>query len=143
MTVNGFLSTGGDNFGAFVGGINKAEAGLTDLQAMVNFMAEFANTDEGDPPLPVPTKQNGVHVVFPAGAPAPDAAGEHVTFAVSGWSVSNAADPKDTDVVVKLGAGNPGTFPLDNTIQAACLASTAPAPQPLTSWCRNPRLPVR
>ncbi len=118
VTVNGFLSTGGDNFTAFVGGANKAEAGLTDLQAMVNYMAEFANTDEGDPPLPVPTKQNGVHVNFPAGAPASYDAGQHVTFDVSGWSFSNAADPKDTDVVVKLGAATLGTFPLNNTIQA-------------------------
>ncbi len=48
VTVNSFLSTGGDNFGAFAGGVNKAEAGLTDLQAMVNYMDEFANTGEGD-----------------------------------------------------------------------------------------------
>ena len=70
VTVNSFLSTGGDNFTSFAGGVNKAEAGLTDLQAMVNYLDEFANTGEGDPPLPVPTKQNGVHVNFPAAAPA-------------------------------------------------------------------------
>ena len=35
---------------------NKAEAGLTDLQAMVDYMAEFANTGAGDDPLPVPTR---------------------------------------------------------------------------------------
>ena len=34
---------------------------------MVDYMEEFANTGAGDPPLPVPTKQNGVHVNFPAG----------------------------------------------------------------------------
>ncbi len=119
VTVNGFLATGGDNFGAFAGGLNKAEAGLTDLQAMVNYMDEFANTGEGDAPLPAPTKQNGVHVVFPAGAPASYASGDHVTFDVSGWSFSNAADPLDTEVVVKLGATTLGTFPLNNAIQAA------------------------
>ena len=42
---------------------------MTDLQAMVNYIDEFANTGEGDAPLPVPTKQNGVHVAFPAGRP--------------------------------------------------------------------------
>jgi 5'-nucleotidase len=47
VTVNGFLATGGDNFGAFAGGTNKAEAGLTDLQAMVNYFDEFANTGAG------------------------------------------------------------------------------------------------
>ena len=35
---------------------------------MVNYFDEFANTGEGDPPLPVPSKQNGVHVNFPRGA---------------------------------------------------------------------------
>ena len=119
VTVNGFLATGGDNFGAFALGTNKVEAGLTDLQAMVNYFDEFANTGEGDPPLPVPTKQNGVHVNFPPAAPAAYNAGDHVTFDVSGWSYSNAGDIKDTDVVVKVGATTLGTFPLDNTIQAA------------------------
>ena len=59
---------------------------MTDLQAMVDYMDEFANTGEGDQPLPVPTKQNGVHVVFPAGAPATYKPGDRVTFNVSGWS---------------------------------------------------------
>lgn len=119
VTVNGFLATGGDNFGAFAGGANKAEAGLTDLQAMVNFMDEFANTGEGDAPLPVPTEQNGVHVDFPPAAPATYAPGDTVAFDVSGWSFSTAGDAKDTEVVVKLGATTLGTFPLDNTIQSA------------------------
>lgn len=119
VTVNGFLATGGDNFAAFAGGANKAEAGLTDLQAMVNYMDEFANVDEGDDPLPVPTAQNGVHVNFPPAAPATYEAGDTVAFDVSGWSFSNADDVKDTEVVVKLGSTTLGTFPLDNTIQAA------------------------
>ena len=119
VTVNSFLSTGGDNFGAFALGVNKAEAGLTDLQAMVNYFDEFANVGEGDAPLPVPTEQNGVHVNFPPAAPSAYAPGGQVTFDVSGWSFSNADDIKDTDVVVTLGATTLGTFPLDNTIQAA------------------------
>lgn len=119
VTVNSFLATGGDNFTAFAGGANKAEAGLTDLQAMVNYMDEFANTGEGDDPLPVPTEQNGVHVSFPPAAPASYAPGDTVAFDVSGWSFSTAGDAKDTDVVVKLGATTLGTFPLDNTIQAS------------------------
>ena len=68
--MNSFLATGGDNFTALNGGTGKQDTGQTDLQAMVDYMAEFANTGEGDDPLPVPTKQNGVGVAFPAGAPA-------------------------------------------------------------------------
>ncbi|HCB06553.1 MAG TPA: hypothetical protein DEQ43_20315 [Nocardioides bacterium] len=119
VTVNSFLSTGGDNFTSFAGGTNKAEAGLTDLQAMVNYLDEFANTGAGDPPLPVPTKQNGVHVNFPAGAPASYQPGDHVVFDVSGWSFSNATDPLDGQVAVDLDGAPLGTFTLDNTIQAA------------------------
>ena len=44
MTVNSFLATGGDNFVAFAGGTGKQDTGKTDLQAMVDYMAEFANT---------------------------------------------------------------------------------------------------
>ena len=60
-----------------------------------------------------------MHVNFPSAAPAVYAPGDDVTFDVSGWSFSNADDIKDTEVVVKLGATTLGTFPLDNTIQAA------------------------
>ena len=50
VTVNSFLAAGGDNFGAFARGANKQDTGQTDLQGMVNYLAEFANTGEGDDP---------------------------------------------------------------------------------------------
>ena len=117
VTVNSFLATGGDNFTSFAGGTNKAEAGLTDLQAMVNYLDEFANSAEGDPPLAVPSAQNGVHVNFPGAAPASYPSGSHVTFDVSGWSFTSP--PVDANLLVKLGAATLGTFPVDNTVQAA------------------------
>ena len=49
-------------------------------------------------------KQNGVNFTFPAGAPAGYAPGDHVVFSVSGWSMTNALDTKDTAVTVKVGA---------------------------------------
>ena len=52
----------------FAGGTNKQDTGKTDLQAMVDYMAEFANTGDGDPPLPVDYTQRAVGVKFPAGA---------------------------------------------------------------------------
>ena len=69
MTVNSFLASGGDNFTALAGGTNKQDTGKTDLQAMVDYMAEFANTVPATPPLPVDYAQRAVGVAFPAGAP--------------------------------------------------------------------------
>ena len=40
MTVNSFLAAGGDNFAAFATGTNKKDTGQTDLQAMVDYMAD-------------------------------------------------------------------------------------------------------
>jgi 5'-nucleotidase len=119
VTVNSFLATGGDNFFELNNGVGKQDTGQTDLEAMVDYLAEFANTGEGDAPLPVPTKQNGVGVAFPAGAPAGYGPGDHVTFSVSGWSFTSPSDPRDTAVDVKLGAVTLGSFPLDNTAPSA------------------------
>jgi 5'-nucleotidase len=119
VTVNSFLATGGDNFFELNNGAGKQDTGKTDLQGMVEYMAEFANTAEGDSPLPVPTKQNGVGVAFPVGAPAAYDPGQHVTFDVSGWSFTSPSDPRDTQVVVKSGATTLGTFPLNNTAPSA------------------------
>ena len=78
MTVNSFLASGGDNFAAFAGGTSKQDTGQTDLQAMVDYMDEFANTGEGDAPLPVRLQpERSVGVDFPAGAPATYAPGSH------------------------------------------------------------------
>ena len=46
-------------------GTNKQDTGKTDLQAMVEYMAEFANTGAGDPPLPVDYSQRAVGVRVP------------------------------------------------------------------------------
>ena len=75
VTVNSFLAAGGDNFTALAGGTNKQDTGMTDLEAMVDYMAEFANASEGDDPLPVDYEQHAVGVKFPAGAPASYSAG--------------------------------------------------------------------
>jgi len=119
VTVNSFLASGGDNFTAFNTGTNKRDTGKVDLQAMVDYLKEFADTDQGDEPLPVDYGQRAVGVSFPAGAPASYLPGEHVTFDVSSWSFTGAADTKDTEVVVKLGDTVLGTAPLDNTVQSA------------------------
>ena len=89
VTVNSFLATGGDNFPALAGGTNKQDTGMTDLQAMVDYMAEFANVGAGDAPLPVDYSQRAVGVRFPGGAPASYHAGDHVPFDLTSWTMSN------------------------------------------------------
>ena len=117
VTVNSFLATGGDNFFALAGGTNKQDTGMTDLQAMVEYMAEFANTGAGDPPLPVDASQRAVGVKFPGGAPAASyAPGAHVLFNLTSLAMATAPDPKDATVNVSLGGSSLGTFPVNNTI---------------------------
>ncbi len=109
VTVNSFLASGGDNFGAFATGTSKRDTGKTDLQGMVDYMA--AHT-----PLAVDYTQRAVGVHFPSGAPAEYRPGDTVAFALSSLAFSTAADTKDSSVTVKLGDTLVGTFPVDNTI---------------------------
>jgi 5'-nucleotidase len=116
VTVNSFLAAGGDNFLALAGGTNKQDTGKTDLQAMVDYMAEFANVGAGDAPLPVDYSQRAVGIRFPGGAPAASyAIGAHVTFGVTSLAMTTAADTKDATVKVSLNGTDLGTFPVDNT----------------------------
>jgi 5'-nucleotidase len=120
VTANSFLASGGDNFRAFRNGTNKADTGKVDLQAMVDYMAEFANSSEGDPPLPVDYSQRAVGISFPDGAPASYKAGsDTVAFDVSSWSFTAPTDIKDDSVLVSVGGRTLGSFPLDNAAQPA------------------------
>ncbi len=119
VTVNSFLSTGGDNFPAFNNGTEKRDTGKVDLEAMVDYMAEFANPEEGDEPLPVDYTQRAVGIKFPAAAPASYQPGDTVAFDVSSWSFTTAPDAKDTEVVVSLNGDEIGSFPLDNAAPVA------------------------
>ena len=64
--MNSFLATGGDNFLALAGGTSKQDTGKTDLQAMVDYMAEFAS---GATPLAVDYSQRAGRGQFPAARP--------------------------------------------------------------------------
>ncbi len=103
VTVNSFLASGGDNFGAFATGTDKRDTGQVDLQAMVDYMAD--NT-----PVAVDYTQRSVGVSFPAGAPAEYLTGETVAFNLSSLAFSTAADQKDTSVSVKVGNVAVGRF---------------------------------
>ncbi|WP_439593149.1 5'-nucleotidase C-terminal domain-containing protein [Microbacterium sp.] len=115
VTVNSFLSTGGDNFRELANGTAKRDTGKIDLSAMVDYMDAFA----AETPLPVDYAQRAVEVTFPAGAPASYEVGSTVAFDVKSWALSTAADVKDTAIDVSLGGVSLGSFPVDNTIGTA------------------------
>ena len=115
VTVNSFLATGGDNFGAFAGGANKQDTGVTDLQAMVDYME--ANTGGANPALPVDYSQRAVGVNFPAGAPATYAAGEEIAFGLTSLSMTGPGDQTDSAVSVSLDGVELGTAPVTTTKQ--------------------------
>jgi 5'-nucleotidase len=112
VTANSFLASGGDNFGAFAQGSQKKDTGKIDLQAMVDYMAEFASST----PVATDTKQGAVGIAFAEGAPSSYLPGGEVTFKVSSLAYSTAADVKDSQVNVTLGDTELGTFAVDNTI---------------------------
>ena len=109
VTVNSFLASGGDNFGAFAGGTGKRDTGKVDLQAMVDYSAT------NSPAAPDYT-QRSVGVTWAAGSPAEYVAGDTVAFNLSSLAFTTAADTKDAQVSVKLGDTELGTFAVDNTI---------------------------
>jgi 5'-nucleotidase len=112
VTVNSFLSTGGDNFAALAGGTDKKDTGKTDLQGMVDFMDEFGSTT----PLAVDSRQHAVGVDFPDGAPAAYGLGDTVAFDLSSLAMTAPGDVQDTEVTVTDGGVELGTFPVDNTV---------------------------
>jgi len=112
VTVNSFLASGGDNFAEFANGTHKQDTGQTDLEGMVDYMAEFAD----DQPLAVDAAQHAVGVTWPAGAPASYGAGDTLAFDLSSLAMTGAGDVQDTEVTVSLGDHDLGTFPVDNTV---------------------------
>ncbi|UMG92696.1 5'-nucleotidase C-terminal domain-containing protein [Nocardioides sp. TF02-7] len=122
VTVNSFLSTGGDNFHELANGAGTRDTGKIDLAAMVDYLEEFANPAEGEA-LEVDYSQRGVEVEFPAGAPATYAAGDVVELDVASLAMSgriNPTDPvydvQDDTIEVQLDGEVLGTAPVDNTI---------------------------
>ncbi len=127
VTVNSFLATGGDNFSAFVGSGRVQDTGRTDLQAQVDYFAEFAS----DAALPVDYSQRAVGVLFPEGAPSTYDAGDDVEFDLTSLSMTGPGDPTDSTVEVSLDGGRrwgPSRSPPRSWRR--CPASTRPA-QPL------------
>ena len=112
VTANSFLTAGGDNFKALNGTGPKQDTGRTDLQAQVDYFAEFAS----DAPLPVDYSQRAVGVVVPDSAPETYNSGDDVVFDLTSLSMTGPGDLTDTDVEVSLDGDSLGTFPVTTTI---------------------------
>jgi 2',3'-cyclic-nucleotide 2'-phosphodiesterase (5'-nucleotidase family)/predicted extracellular nuclease len=110
VTANSFLGGGGDNFWELANGTDKVDTGKIDLEAMVDYMAQYESS-----PLPVDYSQRGVEVTFPGGAPATYQPGSTVSFSVASWAMSAADDLTDTAIQVKLGDQVLGTAPVTIT----------------------------
>ncbi len=111
VTANSFLAAGGDNFTEFAEGTARQDTGQTDLQAMVDYMARFA---EG-PALHVDHRQHAVGVQFPEGAPTWYHPNGTVSFDLSSLAFTGPGDRHDASLEVSLGDRLLGTFPVDNT----------------------------
>jgi len=114
VTVNSFLAAGGDGFGALAGGTDKQDTGVTDLQAMVDYLEKNVSGA-----LPVDYSQRAVGVQFPTGAPATYDAGEDVEFTLSSLSMTAPGDTTDATVAVSLDGQQLGTAPVTTTRQTA------------------------
>ncbi|GAB2977821.1 bifunctional metallophosphatase/5'-nucleotidase [Frigoribacterium salinisoli] len=108
VTVNSFLASGGDNFGAFDTG-SQADSGTVDLQAQVDWFQAV----EG--PVSPDLGQRAVGVSSPDGA-RPDGyqVGDTITVDLSSLVFSDATGPDVLDVA--LGGDALGQVPLDRSI---------------------------
>ncbi|QSB23069.1 bifunctional metallophosphatase/5'-nucleotidase [Curtobacterium sp. 24E2] len=109
VTVNSFLSTGGDNFAAFATGTNVADSGQVDLQAQVDYF--LAN-----PSVTPPADQRAVGTTVtptPAGGFQP---GDEVSIALSSLVFSSDDPTAAGTVSVSAGDVELATAEIDPTI---------------------------
>ncbi len=114
VAANPFLASGtGDNFFAFAEATNKRDSGKVDLQAMVDYMAEFASETD---PLEVDYAQRAVGV---SGVAGDYAVGQTVSLNLSSLAMTGAGDVQDSTVQVTFNGQSVGEFAVDNTANAA------------------------
>ena len=117
VTVNSFLAAGGDNFRELANGADPRDTGQVDLQAMVDYLKEFAAED----PLDVDYSQHSVGAM---------AVGDDIRL--SSLSMTGENDVVDTEVEVFEGATSLGTFPVksERTSTPFDESGTATLPNP-------------
>ena len=108
VVTNSFLSSGGDNFFTLAEGTNRSDSGRIDLEAFVNYFAEFT-------PVTLDPAQRAVGIALSPADGDGYSAGDEVTVTLSSLLFSNAGD-RDASVVVTLGGVEVGTAVIDPTI---------------------------
>ncbi len=109
VTANSFLAAGGDNFGSLADGANQKDTGVTDLQAMVDYMDALSAPVEPD------FSQRSVGATLDKVAYAP---GDTAQVALSSLRMTGPDDVTDAEVTVTAQGGTPVTVEVDNTVGA-------------------------
>ena len=112
VTANSFLASGGDNFRGFAAATQRRDTGVSDLQAMVDYLAAFA----GKAPLAPDYTQHAVGAHLPGGDTV--TRGSQVTLKLSSLVMTAAGDLQDETVRIFLAGKNRGTAPVDPALMA-------------------------
>ncbi|QTX05598.1 ExeM/NucH family extracellular endonuclease [Agromyces archimandritae] len=113
VVVNSFLAAGGDNFGTFAEGANRADSGLVDLQSMVDWFDAHA-----DAPASPDLRQRSVGIAVseaPAGGFRP---GDPITVDLSSLDFSTTELHADS-VSVTIGGVEIGSAEVDSELVPA------------------------
>ena len=109
VVANSFLASGGDNFSTLGGGADKRDSGRVDLQAFVDYLAEFSpiSPDLGQ-------RAVGVHLDQPpADGYLP---GDTATVNLSSLLFSAGEPQQGAEVTLSIDGTAVGTYPIDPTI---------------------------
>ncbi|SEJ65801.1 bifunctional metallophosphatase/5'-nucleotidase [Demequina mangrovi] len=105
VVVNSFLAAGGDNFTTFAEGTDRADSGRIDLNAMVDYLADYGSIGPD-------YAQHSVGVTGTDGLQA----GSEATLELSSLAFTGAGEPVDETVTVKLGKVTLGEFAVDGSL---------------------------
>ena len=137
VTANSFIASGGDNFAAFTQATNKRDSGQVDLEAMVDYMEEFASSS----PLRPDFAQRAVGVDWPEDAPASYGTGDTVSVDLSSLAMTGPGDVQDQALRILFAGKRIGSTPVDNTVadnQAFDESGTASVEVVLPRYAGNP-----
>ncbi|GAA1844693.1 5'-nucleotidase C-terminal domain-containing protein [Microbacterium koreense] len=109
IVTNSFLASGGDNFGTFAAGTARADSGLIDLSAMVDYL------DANSPAAPdLAQRSIGVSLSAPAAATG-YAPGESITIDLASLDFTQTSVAAET-VAVSIGGVDVGSAAIDRSL---------------------------